>query len=214
MHIAFDAYGTLLDVHSAAARHEALLGSDRATVSELWRTRQLEYAWVATLAGRYEPFWTLTRRALATALALVGRAGDDALEAELLRAYTELEPFDDVVPALEDLRERGATLSILSNGDPEMLDRALTNAGLLAHMDHVLSVDRARRFKPDPLAYRVAEDALGVPRGEIVFVSSNPWDAAGAAAFGLDARWLNRGARPREYPQFEGVAEIATLGEL
>ena len=102
MHIAFDAYGTLLDVHSAAARFENLLGEQREAVSELWRTRQLEYAWVATLAGRYEPFWTLTRRALATALALAGRGDDPALEEQLLRAYTELEPFDDVVPARED----------------------------------------------------------------------------------------------------------------
>ena len=214
MHIAFDAYGTLLDVHSAAARHEALLGDDRTSVSELWRTRQLEYAWVATLAGRYEPFWTLTQRALATALALVGRSGDDELEAELLGAYTKLAPFADVVPALAGLRERKARLCVLSNGDPEMLDLALTHAGLLGYLDRVLSVDAVRRFKPDPLAYRVAEDALEVPRNEIVFVSSNAWDAAGAAAFGLDARWLNRDARPREYPQFEGVAEIASLADL
>lgn len=214
MHIAFDAYGTLLDVHSAAARLEHLLGEDRATVSELWRTRQLEYAWVATLAGRYEPFWTLTRRALATALAHVGRAGDDELEQQLLAAYTDLAPFADVVPALAALRERGATLSVLSNGDPDMLDRALTAAGLLGYLDRVLSVDAVRRFKPDPLAYRVAEDGLGVPRGEIVFVSSNPWDAAGAAAFGLSSHWLNRTQRPREYPQFEGVVEIGSLTQL
>jgi 2-haloacid dehalogenase len=214
MHIAFDAYGTLLDVHSAATRHEALLGEDRATVSEIWRTRQLEYAWVATLAGRYEPFWTLTRRALGTALALVGRGGDAELEEQLLAAYTDLAPFDDVEPALDALRERGATLSVLSNGDPEMLEKALSAADIRQHFEHVLSVDAVRRFKPDPLAYRVAEDQLGAARGEILFVSSNAWDAAGAAAFGLHSHWLNRDDRPPEYPQFGGVTTIASLQDL
>src|SRR5210317_581278 len=99
MHIVFDAYGTLLDVHSAAARNEALLGPDWVTISETWRTRQLEYAWVATLTDRYETFWTLTGRALDVALAIGGRGDDPALREALLEAYTDLTPFDDVRPA-------------------------------------------------------------------------------------------------------------------
>ncbi len=94
------------------------------------------------------------------------------------------------------------------------LEKALSAADIRQHFEHVLSVDAVRRFKPDPLAYRVAEDQLGAARGEIVFVSSNAWDAAGAAAFGLHSHWLNRGGRPPEYPQFGGVTTIASLQDL
>ena len=214
MHIVFDAYGTLLDVHSAAARNEALLGPDWAEVSEIWRTRQLEYAWVATLAGRYENFWTLTRRALSTALSLTGREPDSALEEQLLEAYTDLTPFDDVAPGLAALAERGATLSVLSNGDPAMLEKAFGAAGMRSRFAALLSVDTARRFKPDPLAYRVAEEALGAAGKDITFVSSNAWDAAGAASYGFSSHWLNRTGRRPEYPQFEGVTEIPSLLSL
>jgi 2-haloacid dehalogenase len=211
MHIVFDAYGTLLDVHSAAARNEALLGPDWAEVSEVWRTRQLEYAWVATLAGRYEDFWTLTRRALRTALSVTGRTPDESLEEQLLEAYTDLTPFDDVSPGLTALAAGGATLSVLSNGDPAMLEKAFGAAGLRNHFAALLSVDSARRFKPDPLAYRVAEEALGASGKDITFVSSNAWDAAGAASYGFSSRWLNRTGRRPEYPQFDGVSEIPSL---
>jgi 2-haloacid dehalogenase len=211
MHIVFDAYGTLLDVHSAAARNEALLGPDRVTISETWRTRQLEYAWVATLTDRYETFWTLTGRALDVALAIGGRGDDPALREALLAAYTDLTPFDDVHPALQRLRGAGETLSVLSNGDPDMLERALGAAGLLEVFDEVLSVDEARCFKPDPRAYRVAETRLGAPAAEMRFVSSNPWDAAGSASHGFQAYWINRDGRPREYPDVAGVNAIDTL---
>ncbi len=211
MHVVFDAYGTLLDVHSAAARNEELLGPDWTVISETWRTRQLEYAWVATLTDRYETFWTLTERALDVALALAGRGDDASLREAMLDAYTELTPFDDVRPALQQLRETGETLSVLSNGDPAMLERALGAAGLRDAFDAVVSVDEARCFKPDPRAYRVAETRLGAPASEMRFVSSNPWDAAGGACFGFQSHWINRAGRPREYPGVPGVTVIDTL---
>lgn len=203
--VVFDAYGTLLDVHAAAGRHAAHLGARAGTVSELWRARQLEYSWVLSLAGTYEDFWTLTGRALDHALAAHGIT-DAALRQDLLSAYRRLDAYQDAAPALKALREQGVATAILSNGEPGMLADAVEAAGLASLLDAVLSVHPLRRYKPAPTVYAlVTERFLCQPR-EIAFVSSNAWDAFGAARFGFRVYWLNRSRHPVEY----GLGALAT----
>src|SRR3954468_15718042 len=188
--VVFDAYGTLFDVHSAVARHAQAVGPEAARLSDIWRTKQLEYTWVLSLAGRYEPFWTLTQQALDHALARCPSV-DPAVRARLLDAYRTLAAYPEAAGVLARLRERGARTAILSNGDPGMLGDAVASAGLGALLDAVLSVDAVRVFKTSPRAYALVEAALQVRPARVAFVSSNRWDVAGAAAFGFRSVWVN-----------------------
>src|SRR5215207_6489532 len=145
--VVFDAYGTLFDVHAAVARHAAAVGPDAARLSEIWRAKQLEYSWMLSLAGRYEPFWTLTERALDHAFARCPTV-DRGLREALLDAYRTLDAFPDAAATLAGLRERGFRTGILSNGSPAMLASAVGSAGLGPLLDAVLSVDAARAPTP------------------------------------------------------------------
>jgi 2-haloacid dehalogenase len=209
----FDAYGTLFDVHAAIARHRAAVGPDADRFSELWRTKQLEYSWTLTLMGRYESFWTLTGQALDFAFARFPKV-DRGLRTSLLDAYYKLDAYPDARPALAKLKAEGFATAILSNGSADMLEAAVKGAQLLDVLDHVLSVDAVRTFKPPPKVYDLAIDALGVKADEIAFVSSNRWDVAGAANKGLKPIWVNRGGNPDEYPGLEPVAIIRGLAEV
>jgi 2-haloacid dehalogenase len=211
--IVFDAYGTLFDVHSAVARHSDALGPEAARLSELWRAKQLEYSWVLSLAGRYEPFWTLTERALDHAFARCPGA-DRGLRDKLLEAYRTLDAYPEVPSTLERLRARGLRTGILSNGDPDMLGAAVSSAGIARLLDAVLSVEAAGVFKTSPATYRLVLEAFEVQPREVVFVSSNRWDIAGAAAFGFSPVWVNRTGLPDEYPGLDPVAVVRDLGEI
>jgi 2-haloacid dehalogenase len=209
----FDAYGTLFDVHSAVARHGEAIGPEAARLSEIWRAKQLEYSWVLSLAGRYEPFWTLTERALDYAFARCPGA-DANLRQRLFDAYRTLDAYPEVPDALGRLRARGLRTGILSNGDPGMLSDAVTSAALGPLLDAVLSVEAAGVFKTSPVAYHLVADAFAVRPDEVIFVSSNRWDIAGAAAFGLRPVWVNRAGLPDEYPGLAPVAVVRDLGEI
>jgi 2-haloacid dehalogenase len=211
--VIFDAYGTLFDVHSAVARHMAEIGPDAARFSEIWRAKQLEYSWVLSLAGRYEPFWTLTQRALDYAFARFPNV-DGSVRPLLLEAYRRLDAYPEVRDTLRALRAQGLKTGILSNGDPTMLNAAVNSAGLAGDLDAVLSVDAARVFKTSPRTYELVLQALPVAANEIVFVSSNRWDIAGAAAFGFTPVWVNRLGLPDEYAELAPGAVIASLREL
>jgi 2-haloacid dehalogenase len=196
--VVFDAYGTLFDVHSAIAKYRRAAGPDADRLSELWRTKQLEYTWTLTLAGRYVDFWTLTERALDFALARVPSV-DVALRPKLLDAYRTLDAFSDARAVLHDLKASGRRTAILSNGTPAMLDAAVAAAKLQAALDIVLSVDTIRMYKPRSEVYQLVTNACHVAPAEVVFVSSNRWDVMGAATFGFRAAWVNRGGMPEEY---------------
>jgi 2-haloacid dehalogenase len=211
--VVFDAYGTLLNVHSAVARHAAAVGPEAARLSEIWRTKQLEYSWVLSLAGRYESFWTLTARALDHAFACCASA-DRATREQLLAAYSTLDAYPEVPAAVDRLRTRGLGTGILSNGDPTMLRDALNSAGLGGRFDAVLSVETAGIFKTSPATYQLVLDAFAVPSSDVLFVSSNRWDIAGAAAFGFRAVWVNRTGMRDEYPGLEPLAVVRDLAEL
>jgi 2-haloacid dehalogenase len=211
--LVFDAYGTLFDVHSAVARHAQKLGPEAARLSEIWRAKQLEYSWVLSLAGHYEPFWSLTEQALDYAFARVPSA-DRSVRNELLEAYRSLDAFGDAAPALQRARAAGKFTAILSNGDPGMLAAAVKSAGLTASLDAVLSVEAAGIFKTSRLAYDLVLQAFGLRPSEVVFVSSNRWDIAGAAAFGFTPVWVNRLGLPDEYPALPPEAVISSLDAL
>jgi 2-haloacid dehalogenase len=211
--VIFDAYGTLFDVHSAVGRHMAQVGPDAARFSDVWRTKQLEYSWVRSLAGRYEPFWTLTEQALDYAFARFPDI-DRSLRPLLLEAYRTLDAYPEVRQTLQALRMRGLRAGILSNGDPGMLNAAVDSANLAGDLDVVLSVDAVRIFKTSPRSYDLVLKALSVAASKVVFVSSNRWDIAGAAAFEFTPIWVNRLGLPGEYADLPPSAVIASLDGL
>jgi len=209
----FDAYGTLFDVHAAIARYRAQAGPEADRFSEIWRTKQLEYTWTLTLAGTYVDFWTLTERALDYAFSRVPSV-DRALRPKLLDAYFKLDAFADATEAVAALKARGLRLAILSNGSPRMLAAAAEASGLAPWLDAVLSVDAVRLYKPRPEVYALVTERFRITPGEVVFVSSNRWDVMGAAAFGFQAVWVNRGRMPDEYADQPPQHIITTLAEL
>ena len=213
MPIVFDAYGTLFDFNAAIARHRAAAGPDADRFSELWRQKQLEYTWTHTLAGRYVEFWTLTQRALDYTFARLPSV-DRKLRGDLLDAYLKLDAFPDARKVLRELKARGERTAILSNGSPAMLASAVEAAGIKADLDAVLSVDTVKMFKPRPEVYALVTKEFSVTPAEVVFVSSNRWDAMGATAFGFRSVWVNRAKTPDEYPDFPPLAVVNDLSGL
>jgi len=198
--VLFDAYGTLFDVHSVVLRAEQLFPGQGERLSLLWRDKQIEYTRLVSMSGpeHYQPFWTLTAAALRFAAARLGLALDDAAEQQLLNEYRHLSAFAENHGVLAELRVRGVVTGILSNGDPDMLAVAVKSAGFGELLQHVISVHPARRFKTDPAAYALGPAALGLPASQILFVSSNAWDALGATWFGHPTLWVNRTGAPPE----------------
>jgi 2-haloacid dehalogenase len=209
----FDAYGTLFDVHAAIARHRAAAGPDADRFSEIWRIKQLEYAWTLTLAGHYADFWTLTERALDYAFDRVPTVSR-ALRTKLLDAYLTLDAFADARTALTELKARGRRIAILSNGTPHMLQAAVQASGIASLCDAVLSVDVVRMYKPRPQVYALVTDRFGIAPDEVAFVSSNRWDIMGAASFGFRAVWVNRAQAPQEYPHQLPAYTVSDLSAL
>src|SRR3984957_2311441 len=209
----FDAYGTLFDVHAAIARHRTAAGPEADRFSEIWRVKQLEYAWTLTLAGHYADFWTLTERALDYAFDRVPTVSR-ALRSKLLDAYLTLDAFADARAALTELKARGRHIAILTNGTPHMLEAAVQASGIAPLCDAVLSVDVVRMYKPRPEVYALVTDRFGVEPGEVVFVSSNRWDIMGAASFGFRAIWVNRSRMPQEYPDEQLLRVVSDLSAL
>lgn len=207
--VVFDAYGTLFDVHSVSARCEALFPGRGQALSQLWREKQLEYTWLRSLMGRYEPFDRITADALRFATgALALTCTDEAMET-LMQEYARLRPFSEVPAALETLA--GRKLAILSNGTPRMLDSVVHNAGLAGRFAAVLSVDPLQTYKPNPNVYRYGAERLGAAAERVAFVSSNFWDIAGATSFGFRTYWINRGKR---LPDELAVTPAGQLSDL
>lgn len=209
----FDAYGTLFDVNAAIARYRQEVGPDADRVSELWRSKQLEYTWTLTLAGRYAEFWSLTQQALDFALARVSSV-DKRLKPKLLDAHFELGAYPDARDVLRELKRRGHRTAILSNGSPQMLDAAVAAASIGPDLDFVLSVDRIRMYKPRPEVYALVPQITGIAPDEVVFVSSNRWDVMGAAAFGFRTAWINRANVPEEYAGTSSPLILTNLAGL
>ena len=212
--ILFDAYGTLFDVHSVALLAEQLFPGKGSEISSLWRAKQIEYTHLRTLSGRYKNFWGVTRDALDFALARLGPRITNEQAEKLMSQYGCLSAFPETVATLKQLRTLGLPLGILSNGTPQMLDIAIKSAGMGGLFDHVLSVDAVRQYKTAPAAYQLGPDALGLPAKQILFVSSNGWDAAGAAWFGYTSYWINRGGQPAEQLDVQPTATGRLLSDV
>ena len=209
----FDAYGTLLDTGSPVARHAAAIGPQAQALSDTWRLKQLEYAWIYALIGRWRDFRELTEAALDTAAAMHGGL-PDGLRATLLAAYEGLTAYPDVAPVLRKLRDRGARTAILSNGTNAMLANTVEGAGLSELLDAVISVDAVRTYKTHPRVYELVQAKLGVAPSDVAFHSSNRWDVAGARAFGFHVTWVNRTGKPDEYLDLPPDRVIGSLAEL
>ena len=209
----FDAYGTLFDVNAAAAHCKDEIGEQWQSLADIWRMKQLNYTWLRSLMDEYVGFWQVTGEALDYAMETVG-IDDSALKDKLLSLYEELDAYPEVLGVLKALKEKGITTAILSNGTKEMLDAAAGSAGIGDHLDASISVDQLKIYKPHPSVYQLAVDGLDLPAERICFMSSNAWDAAGAANFGFQVVWVNRFGQMRERLPGEFVAELNSLEDL
>jgi len=196
--VLFDVYGTLLDVYSVGLAAEQMFPGEGERLARAWRDKQIEYSRLTSMSGRYRPFWELTRDALLWCAEALKLPLDTAGADRLMNQYRHLSAFPENVPVLHELAERGIRRGVLSNGDPDMLDVSLRSAGMSGLIDPVLSVHATRRFKTDPAAYALGPVALGLPASEILFVSSNCWDAVGATWYGYTTLWINRAGAPLE----------------
>jgi 2-haloacid dehalogenase len=200
--VLFDAYGTLFDVYSVATLAEQLFPGHGERLSLLWRDKQIETTRLVSMSAapeqHYRPFWELTRAALHYAVLRLGLTPDAAAQERLLNQYHHLGCFPENKAVLQALKARGIPAGILSNGDPQMLSVAVKSAGLDGLLDPLLSVHAVKRYKTDPAAYALGPAALQLPAREILFVSSNGWDALGATWFGYTTLWVNRAGWPPE----------------
>jgi len=212
--VVFDAYGTLFDVYAVEARLEALFPGKGRAIALRWRERQIDYTRLRTLSDRYVDFWTITADALDYACEFEQARLDPRSRDELLAIYERLPTHPEVPAALRGLHARGLPLGVLSNGNEAMLETALAAAGIRDLFAHVLSVERVRKFKTAPEAYQLAPDAFGAPVERLVFVSSNGWDAAGAAWFGYRPFWINRAGAPLERLGVEPAGIGRTMEDL
>jgi 2-haloacid dehalogenase len=209
----FDAYGTLFDYASAAARCRDVLGDKFERLTSLRRDKQLQYTWLRAVQGRHADFEQVTGDALDFALATLGLT-DSALRRRLMGLYLKLDAFPEVPETLKQLKAADMKLAILSNGSPMMLQAAVENAGLTGLFDAVLSVEEVAVYKPHPKVYQLAVDRLGVPASAISFQSSNAWDAYAASAFGMRVVWCNRYGQMRERLPGSPDRQIKSLAEL
>ncbi len=209
----FDAYGTLFDVHAPVAHVAARIGPQSDAVSRLWRQKQLEYTWLRSLMRAHADFWQVTSEALDYALSAYA-IDDDGLKSELMALYLRLDAYPDAVETLQQLKASSRVTAILSNGSPAMLEAAVASAGLAAHLDHVISVEEAGIFKPDPQVYKLAVRHTGVSADAICFVSANTWDAQAAAHFGFQVARIDRFGLKDERIPGAPRALIKTLTEL
>jgi 2-haloacid dehalogenase len=209
----FDAYGTLFDYASAAARCGDVLGNRLVGLNALWRDKQLQYSWLRALQGRHADFWQVTGDALDFAMATLGLTGS-ALRERLMNLYLTLDAFPEVPETLQRLKTAGLKTAVLSNGTTDMLHSAIGNAGIGHLLDIVLSVEEVGVYKPHASVYQLAVGRLGIQREAISFQSSNSWDAYAASAFGMRVVWCNRyGQQPERLPG-KPDREVRSLADL
>jgi 2-haloacid dehalogenase len=209
----FDAYGTLYDFNSAVARHRDAIGPKADALAELWRAKQVQYTWLRNSMGAYAPFWQVTSDALDHCLAAFSIT-DESVREKLLGAYLALDPYPEVPAMLDRLKSAGKRLAILSNGNPEMLEPMVAASGLAGRFEALISVDTAKVFKVDPKTYELVKKTSGVSSGNVCFLSSNCWDAHGAAQFGFQTVWVNRGGLTDDNLPGKIATQIKDLSHL
>jgi 2-haloacid dehalogenase len=218
----FDAYGTLFDVSSAARRVAEKPGFEHLAavwpkLSEIWRQKQLQYSWLRAITDAHCPFWDVTQGGLDFAMEALGLSDDLLLREELLALYWELAAYPEVPKMLATLKAQGYKTAILSNGSPDMLKGAVQSAGLEILLDAVLSVDSVGVFKPNAKVYQMVPDHFGCAKDQVLFVSSNGWDAAGASGFGFQTAWVNRAGDPVDrmpWTPHHILSDLTTIPDL
>ena len=223
--IAFDAYGTLFDVYSMGALAEELFPRNGVALALMWRDRQIEYTRLVTMSDpnpsgskHYIPFWDLTIRSLRYVCKRMDLELSAANEKRLMDQYAKLTGFADSLSVLKAIKEKGISTAILSNGSREMLTTVVESNGLKPYLDQVVTVEEVRLFKTAPQAYELLLQAFPVQKNEVLFVSSNAWDALAAKWFGYDVFWVNRLGHPfeeiGEKPNYEGKSLSEVLETL
>lgn len=211
----FDAFGTLFNLEIPQEHIKEVAGAKTNTILDVWRRKQLEYTWLRSLMQAYVPFNIVTREALQFAMK-TARMEEERLFELLLPIYEKPTCFPPVRPMLAALKQNGIGTAILSNGTEKMLQSGVEHAGLTGLLDHVLSVDPLKVYKPDPRVYQLAVDTLKLNKREILFFSSNQWDVAGAGQFGLTTVWVNQYGQPEEvlppkgHHVIDGLEEVST----
>ncbi|QCP52156.1 haloacid dehalogenase type II [Trinickia violacea] len=190
--IVFDLYGTLYDVHSVAGRCSEYFPGRGLEISLIWRQKQLEYTWLRSLMGHYLSFEEATEHALLYTCKHLKLPLNDEARRTLCDAYLKIQPFPEVHAALAELQSMGLPLAILSNGSVNSIRNVVGHSGLTSRFAHLISVETVEVFKPHPNVYHLAEKAFDLHRSQILFVSSNAWDASGARHFGFPVCWINR----------------------
>lgn len=186
----FDAYGTLYDVQSVAQVTEEEFPGHGELITQVWRLKQLEYTWLRSLMNSYRSFWEITEESLKYTLNSIGLQSDADTRKRIMEKYLHLEPHADCISALDTLS--GVPLAILSNGNQEILDALVRNTGLGGKLNAVISIDKAQVFKPHAAAYELVEQTMNVKPEDIMFVSSNAFDACAAKNFGFQVAWIER----------------------
>lgn len=213
--LAFDAYGTLFDVFSVTALCEQLFPGKGNALAQLWRVKQLQYSMMRSLMGRHKDFWQLTGDGLLYASKSLKLDLTADKRKRLMDAYLSLAAFPDVKPGLEALKKQRLQLAILSNGEPKMLEAAAKSAGIADLLDNIISVEDVRIFKPSPRVYNLGPERMKVSNPELGFISSNSWDAAGAASAGLITFWIQRSAaEPPEELGFDADRIVSAITDL
>lgn len=188
--VVFDVYGTLFNVYSLEQQCEKLFPSKGRELCELWRRKQLEYSFLRQLMGTYEPFYTITKDALIYSCKVLDLPYNDVKIQELLDGYSHLKLYEEVEGVLTSLKDK--QLAVFSNGSLDMLKPLINESPLKEINIKVLSVDEAKVYKPTPMSYQIVLKQLNASREEVLFVSSNTWDIAGAKNFGFNTAWINR----------------------
>ncbi|WP_170332956.1 haloacid dehalogenase type II [Ruegeria arenilitoris] len=215
----FDAYGTLFDVAAAARQAAAEPGFEKLQqkwpeLANHWRLKQLQYTWLRAITDAHADFWDVTQDGLDWALEATGLDGDPVMRQRLLDLYWELQAYPEVPQMLVDLKAGGLNTAILSNGSLPMLDGAVQSAGIGDVLDDVLSVETVGVFKPHSSVYDLVQQRFGCARDEVLFVSSNGWDAAGASGYGFETAWVNRAKEPMDRLPWEPTHVLSDLTRI
>lgn len=212
--VVFDAYGTLVNVHGIAEAAERFFNGSGARLSALWREKQVEYTRLRTMSAQHASFAVVTRQSLAFACAALQLKITPEIEQQLMLAYLHLPAWPEAREALTSLRDSGMPLSILSNGDPADLDQLVENAGLADLIPVVLSAQSVQKYKTAPEVYELGTREFKCSAHELLFVSSNSWDACGAAWFGYTTCWVNRTGAVPEHLEAPVQFTVASLSDL
>lgn len=208
----FDVYGTLFDVHSVKAACDEYFPGKGDQISQAWRTKQLEYFFIRQISGRYEDFSVVTRDALRYALDAAGTTASVDVEDKLIATYAELTPYEEVADVLKQLHHKQTV--VLSNGTDAMLESLIRNASFTELFDEIVSIDGVKQYKPSPAAYMHWFKTTDLKRDEVLFMSSNGWDIAGAKNFGFQTAWINRDGKPIDMPELAPDAVYEDLSGI